>query len=220
MDTLAALVILLVLALLLKIWRLFDRRTKPPSSRSGDVPIAQFALKPENPNTRAFRRWALSMTCFGEGLIAVLFGAGVLNRTDALWLGFAPLLFIAALWGMKRTTTGVAEFYSTHLVVVTGAGKHVYRWDDIADVQLTTLADDSAANRLFVSMMGVDTDEPFVKLRLRRWLRLAFRSDDRGTDIDGIAAPWPKTMRYYVEDPHGFVAEARGRLQPSLSARP
>lgn len=216
MVTITILGLLLILLVVLRVWRWRERRIHPSDGApywAGDAEPVQFPIALENTFLKVMTRLLLGGAMAGNAVILGLFVAGTVDWVDALTMGLiANVSPVGVLWGLRRAQQGVAELRTTHLVVQTRGGRQVYRWEDIADVQVTTMEDSSPLESLLVRAVGLDADEPVVKLRLKRSVRvglLPLRSPDYGTDVFGIPSLLVRTVYLYVQDPDGFAAQAR-----------
>jgi len=154
----------------------------------------------------------LGLTIGGLAVILGLFAGGKVEGEPTL---FATLFLIlapaAAVWNFRQMTKGVAKLDPEGLVVrARGGGNQAYKWTDISEVRLSTFAERGTLNQLWARFMGIDENEPFVELKLRRSLRLPLLPGRSGTAILGVPSLVAKTVTLYVTEPEEFVRIAQG----------
>lgn len=158
-------------------------------------------------------RFALVIGVVGLFIIAALFGAGAIDAEGALFAAVFMLVASAAMvWNMRTMSGGVAKLTEARLEVHTNAGRHLYKWADILDIELDSLRSQSALRRFWVAGR-IAVDERLVEIRLRRSVRLGLHPRRFGTDILGLPSLVVKTVRLRLEDPDGFVLAASPHLQ-------
>ena len=177
----------------------------------------EFPLVPNNPNVRGITRMLLGIAFVGLAVTLGLYAAGKFDGETTLFISLFLILGpLPAAWQYRQRSKGVVRLGGEGLVVrARMGGNQAYKWEHIAEVRLSTLAEHGALNRLGARMAGLDENEPFVELRLNRSLRVPLLPGQFGTAVVGIPSLAFKTVALYVTDPEGLVRAAQpffGRL--------
>jgi hypothetical protein len=173
------------------------------------VSEAQFTLLRHSLIVAVLTRTFVAMALVATGVNLGLFAAHKIPGETALILGLVFVLMPAAgIWNARLMGKGTAELHSDHLLIRTRASKNRYRWADIVEVRLTTLAEQGTLARFIARFWGMDPRQPFIELRLRRTLRAGFWPGQYGTDMSGISTLSGKRQWLHVTDPEEFVHAA------------
>lgn len=166
-----------------------------------------------NSTSSVMMRFAIVIGVVGLFIIAALFGAGAIDVEGALFAAIFMLVASAAMaWNMRVMSHGVAKLTEARLEVHTNAGRHLYKWADIIDIELDSLRSQSALRRFWATGQKTE-DQHGVEIRLRRSVRFGLLPGRFGTDILGLPSLAFKSVRLHIEDPEGFVLAARPFLQ-------
>ncbi len=186
-----------------------------------EEPIAQFDIDARE-IMRGFVKFAVAVGAAAEAANAIVWIIG-LDAFDnfvalGLFLGIFPIAFA---WGMWRFSRGTAVLNSVSLNVITRGGVRRYRWRDISELRLKTVASSDASFRIWARMIGVPTDRQLIEIRLKRSIKLALLPGkvDAGTDTFGIPSLFVRMTRLFVVDPEGFL-RAADPLMVESAARP
>jgi len=181
-------------------------------SATGPINL-EFALG-NDPSAKGVVRFLLLTAPVGPAIVLALFARNVVPEETAF--GGSILLFVMQvafalnLWLMQL---GVAKLTDSRLVIRTRAGRHLYKWTDVADMRLKKLADLHATTRIWAAISGSDKERPFVEIKLRRSLRVGLLPGQFGTEIIGFPSFLFKTARLYLADPEAFIQAANPYLQ-------
>jgi hypothetical protein len=141
-----------------------------------------------------------------EATSLALYLADVIPVDAALMIGLfsllGPLLFA---WQLRQSQEGTAELSAEGLTVQTRVVWHSYKWEHIAKIEVIIVGETSLWNRLGCRLLGIGLEQPVVRVRLRRWLRLGWVKSEAGTNVAGIPHPGFKTVQFALQDPQGFA---------------
>lgn len=166
-----------------------------------------------NSTSSVLTKFAIVIGVVGLFIVAALFGAGTIDVEGALFAAVFMLLASAAMaWNMRAIGRGVAKLTEARLEVHTSAGRHLYKWTDILDIELKSLRSQSALRR-FRASGQITAEQRLVEISLRRSVRLGLLPGRFGTDILGVPSIVVKSVRLHLENPEAFVLAARPFLQ-------
>ena len=149
----------------------------------------------------------------GEVVNVALYVTGVVGTSSAVGAGLLFLLgplWIA--WQVRGWQQGTAELSTEGLTVQTRSGRHYYKWEHIATIEVITVGETSLWNRLACRLLRIGLDQPLVRLRLKRWLRLGWIKAESGTNVAGMPGPGFKTVQFSLQDPQGFARAVQRHL--------
>jgi hypothetical protein len=153
----------------------------------------------------------LGMAFVGLIFVLSLYASGNAGGEPTLFASlFLALGPVGAVWQYRQMSKGTVKLSPEGLLVRARMGANqTYRWEHIAEVRLSTLAEHGALNRLWARLIGASENAPFVELRLSRSLRVPLVPGQHGTAVSGIPTLMLKKVALYIVDPEGFVEAAQ-----------
>jgi hypothetical protein len=201
--------LLVVFALL----RLSHRLEPSPARDVQDQPPAhQIELASDNPESRTIFRFLGGLALLSQIVTWALFA--VVSPFQAVMPAAITGPFcLVAVWRFSRYFRGEAEIRSEG-IVVRAAGRTVrLHWQHIRSLDVTTFRQTRGTDAVFAALMYAGIDEPFVRVKLRRSLRVDTFAGLSGPEVAGLPTGI-RQYRIWVTDPETFVTLA----QPYLSA--
>ena len=148
-----------------------------------------------------------------EAVNVALYATGVVGASASVGAGLVFLLIPPPImWQLRQSQEGTAELSTEGLAVLTRGVWQSYKWEHIATIEIITVGETSLWNRLACRLLRIGLDQPLVRLRLKRWLRLGWIKSESGTNVAGMPGPGFKTVQFSLQDPQGFARAVQRHL--------
>ena len=181
----------------------------PGEERSNSV---EFALLPQQ-QFKGSLRVLISLFVVFQVVNLSLLLLGAFSVVTSI--GFTIMLAVtlsALFWAVHRQGQGVARMTPAGLLITTRGGERSYSWDHLSSICLSSPAQGKRLLRLWTHIVGRNLNEPFIELKLTRFVRespFTLLHSRQGTNIFGLPIPGTRVFRLYLEHPERFVELSR-----------
>ncbi|MDP9181063.1 MAG: hypothetical protein M3O21_05005 [Chloroflexota bacterium] len=168
---------------------------------------AEFSLRADGPPQRAQGRLLIVAiagipTMFILGGIIGVWVIGIMSISLLIGLLFTQRIF----WAGSRHGNATAAVEDTELVIRTALATQRDPWTDVASIEVVPFRRaDRIAGLVSRFSSGTWRDDPVVRIKLKRSLRMPWSEATFGTQSGGIPSGWDKQVLLSVEHSEAFV---------------
>ena len=172
-----------------------------------------FALISPTPMARMVSRVATTMGAAGLLVLFGMYAVGRLGGRDALedGIAFGLLSAVTAASWLWMTRGAVVLDEESVSIRTRWSGRTKFRWQDIERVELATLAQERSGDALAMKLVGVDIHRPYVRLELKRRVRVGLLWTS-GTDVAFGLPQLAKSDGLFVKEPRELAEAITRRL--------
>jgi len=173
----------------------------------------QFAtLRTPPPSILARRALLVTASLMGVATV-VLFLSGAVSGSRAIPAAlFILFLFVMAFLD-AWLSAGTVHLDQTGLTVRRRTNAVRVPWSDVESMSVAPFCEEGPLRPLIALLVGNEANRRYVRVTLRRSLRIKLLPGPSGTRALGLPSGFLKSMGLYVENPDEVVEAARSHLQ-------